>query len=195
MAPPSLLFSSYRAEVSIDLNLPHHVHGTGALGKVLVAQFSDKLVVLMVGLLGHEKPLLSLVEWRTDVQAVRTIFVEISTSRTVVLHFGEIRPVGTLDHITGATDPCSLRVRVALEDPAAFWAFAYLLVKPPVHTADIATDVRVNGRFIAQMLDHFKADNGQEYFEGADEFRSTIPNIFTPSILCPVTLKRTGSLL
>ncbi|KAJ7441407.1 hypothetical protein B0H11DRAFT_2243107 [Mycena galericulata] len=182
MAPPSLLFSSYRAEVSIDFNVPHLPHlvpGTGASGKVTVAQISDKLVILMVGFLGHEKPFLSLAEWRADVQA---------TSRTVVLHIGEISPVGTLDHITGVTDLCPLRVRVALEDPAAFWALAYLLVKPLAHTADIAADVRANRRFITQMLDYFKADNGQEYLDG---FSPTIqPNIFPPSVLRPVTFQQ-----
>ncbi|KAJ7440098.1 hypothetical protein B0H11DRAFT_1933985 [Mycena galericulata] len=67
----------------------------------------------------------------------------------------------------GATEPCSLRVRVVLPDPTAFWAFAYLMVKPLANAEDIATDVRANGRFITQMLHYFKADQGQEYFEGA----------------------------
>lgn len=75
--------------------------------------------------------------------------------------------MGTLAHLTNGTDHCSLGVRVALEDQAAFWAFAYLLVKPLAHATDIATDIRANGPLISQMLDYFKVDNGSEYFEGA----------------------------
>ncbi|KAJ7438033.1 hypothetical protein B0H11DRAFT_2254968 [Mycena galericulata] len=169
MPPPSLLFSSYRVEVSVDLNLhQHHVPGIGIPGKVLVAQITDKLVVLMVGFLGHEQPLLSLVNWRAvpyDVQAA---------SRSVILRFADITPVGTLAHATGGTDHCSFGVRVVLEDQAAFWAFAYLLVKPLAHATDIAADVRANGRLTSQMLDYFKGDNGPEYSEGAAQVDPTI---------------------
>ncbi|KAJ7468355.1 hypothetical protein B0H11DRAFT_1921222 [Mycena galericulata] len=185
MPPPALLFSSYRVEISVDLNLrQNHIPGIGIPGKVVVAQITDKLVVLMVGFLGHEKPFLSLVDWcavPSDVQAVRTsnskyqsVFDPIQTSRSVVLHFADIHPVGTLAHLTGGADHCSLGVRVALEDQAAFWAFAYLLVKPLAHATDIATDIRANSHLLSEMHDYFKADIGPEYFEGAALLDPTI---------------------
>ncbi|KAJ7089415.1 hypothetical protein C8R44DRAFT_751425 [Mycena epipterygia] len=83
-----LLFSLYRVEVSVDLNLQqHNIPGIGIPGKA---------------------------------------------SHSVLLHFANIRPVGTLAHLTNGTDHCSLGVRVALEDQAAFWAFDFPMsqVKP-----------------------------------------------------------------
>ncbi|KAJ7843587.1 hypothetical protein B0H13DRAFT_1909301 [Mycena leptocephala] len=158
----SLLFSSYQVEVSVDLNLQqHHIPGIGIPGKVLVAQITDEL-----GSKPACSPLLSLVDWSgvpSDVQA---------TSRSVVLHFADLRPVGTLAHLTGGTDDCSFGVRVTLEDQAAFWAFAYLLVKPLAHVTDIVADIRANGHLISQMFDYFKADNGSEYFEGTTRLDS-----------------------
>ncbi|KAJ6567787.1 hypothetical protein B0H10DRAFT_2238504 [Mycena sp. CBHHK59/15] len=186
MPLPELLFSSYCVEVSVNLTLQqHHIPGIGIPGKVLVAQITDSLgssdpssnyqckdlalVVLMIGFIGHGQPLLSLVDWRTVPSEVH------AASRSVVLNFADIHPVGTMAHLTGGTDHCSLGVRVALEDQAAFWAFAYLLVKPPVaHATHIATDILSNGGLISQMLDYFKADHGPEYFEGVTQLDSTI---------------------
>lgn len=87
----------------------------------------------------------------------------------MLLHFADIHPVGTVAHLTGGTDHCSLGVRVALEDQAAFWAFAYLLVKPLAHATDIVTDLRANSGLVTRMLDYFEADRGPEYFEGATQ--------------------------
>ncbi|KAJ6593046.1 hypothetical protein B0H19DRAFT_1245855 [Mycena capillaripes] len=60
----ALLFSSYRAEVSVDIQLQlYKILGIGIPAKVLVAQITDNLVVLMVGFLGHELPLFSFADW------------------------------------------------------------------------------------------------------------------------------------
>ncbi|KAJ7656912.1 hypothetical protein DFH06DRAFT_1132126 [Mycena polygramma] len=184
MPLPALLFSSYCAEISVDLTLQqHHVPGIGIPGKILVAQITDNLdlvlVVLLIGFIGHSEPFLSLVDWRgvsSEVHAVRVIstaakpyLTSTQASRSVVLHFADIHPVGTVAHLTGGIDRCSLGVRVALEDQAAFWAFAYLLVKPLAPARNIATDIHANDGLIRQMLEYFKADHGTEYFEGANQ--------------------------
>ncbi|KAJ7440106.1 hypothetical protein B0H11DRAFT_1933993 [Mycena galericulata] len=162
-----LLFSSYHAEVSIGCNLPNQIHpASGIAGKVKLSSWSA-LLVLKNPLSPSSSGVLTCTLYEPFLPKSQSFVDPRQTIRTVVLHFCDINPVGTLEHIIGATEPCSLRVRVVLPDPTAFWAFAYLMVKPLANAEDIATDVRANGRFITQMLHYFKADQGQEYFEGA----------------------------
>ncbi|KAJ7727026.1 hypothetical protein DFH07DRAFT_782545 [Mycena maculata] len=130
------------------------------------------LVVLMVGFLGHPQPFLSLVDWRVVQSEVHASVLDpVQPSRSVVLHFTDMRPMGTVAHLTSGTDPCSLGVWVALEDQGAFWVFAYLLVKPLAHATEIAKDIRA---LITQMLNYFKADRGPEYPEGPAQLDRTI---------------------
>ncbi|KAJ6593735.1 hypothetical protein B0H19DRAFT_1056214 [Mycena capillaripes] len=130
MAPPELLFSSYRAEASVDICLQqHHISGIGIPAKVVVAQVAENLglkplallIVLMVGFLGHEQPLLSLADWSG------VGFTMDAASRSVVLHLAGIRPTGTLAHFTGGSDDCSFIVQIVMETQAAFWALAFRL--------------------------------------------------------------------
>ncbi|KAJ6593041.1 hypothetical protein B0H19DRAFT_1055693 [Mycena capillaripes] len=158
----ALLFSSYRAEVSVDIQLQlYKIPGIGIPAKVLVAQITDNLVVLMVGFLGHELPLLSFADWSG------VGFTMDSPSRSVNLHFADIRPMGTLAHFTGGGDDCSLVVRIVLETQAAFWGLAYRLAQPLADPVAIATAIWANQPIIQMLLDSFRADDGSEHFGGA----------------------------
>ncbi|KAK7019252.1 hypothetical protein R3P38DRAFT_2783092 [Favolaschia claudopus] len=153
---PTLLFSSYHVEISVDITLQQQqVPGIGIPGKVLVAQITEKLAVIMVGALGHEQPLLSLVDWRAPSYEVQP------ASSSVLFHFANIQPVGTLSHSIGIGEPCSFSVRVAL-DQTTFWKFAYLVVKPLAPSPDIVAEVQTNLAHIGQMLEYFKFHNGQD---------------------------------
>ncbi|KAJ6522823.1 hypothetical protein DFH09DRAFT_1096991 [Mycena vulgaris] len=141
-----LLFSSYCVEVSVNLILQqHHIPGSEFLERNYQST-GLALVVLMIGFLGHGQLLLSLVDWHAVPSEVHAV--------RVILN--------------------SLLPWRILEDQAAFWAFAYLLVKPLAHATDIATDIRSNGGLISEMLNCFGVDRGTEYFEGATQLDSMI---------------------
>ncbi|KAJ6593021.1 hypothetical protein B0H19DRAFT_1055677 [Mycena capillaripes] len=148
------------AHASLCLQL-YEIPGIGIPAKVLVAQITDNFVVLMVGFLGHELPLLSL----ADCSGVG--FTMDSPSRSVNLYFADIRPMGTLAHFTGGGDDCSLVVRIVLETQAAFWGLAYRLAQPLADPVAIATAIWANQPIIQMLLDSFRADDGSEHFGGA----------------------------
>ncbi|KAJ7123028.1 hypothetical protein C8R44DRAFT_876216 [Mycena epipterygia] len=168
MVPPSLLFASYRAEISFDLNISSiTLPGIAIAGKLVVAQISEELVILMVGIIGHEEPLLSLVDW-----SEMKIEVEAST-RSVMMSFVNWTASGTLLRTSTGIQNCqtSVFLRIALEDQAAFWAFAYLMVKPSsafVHELAFSLE---NQQHITRMFEFFTNDHGQEFpgGEGASD--------------------------
>lgn len=88
-------------------------------------------------------------------------------SRSVNLHFADIRPMGTLAHFTGGGDDCSLGLRIVLETQAAFWGLAYRLAQPLADPVVIATTIWANRPLIQVLLDRFRADDGSEHFGGA----------------------------
>ncbi|KAJ7209960.1 hypothetical protein B0H12DRAFT_1079755 [Mycena haematopus] len=71
---PSLLLSTYGAEISFDLNISTiTMPGVAVAGKLVIVQISKELIVLMVGVIGHKKPLFCLADWsttKTEVEAV-----------------------------------------------------------------------------------------------------------------------------
>jgi hypothetical protein len=98
----------------------------------------------------------------------------IQASRSVVLHFADIRPTGTLAHFTGGSDDCSFVVRIVLETQAAFWALAFRLAQPLADPVAIAVAIWSTQPLIRVLLDCFKADDGSEYFEGTTQPHPTI---------------------
>ncbi|KAJ7145956.1 hypothetical protein C8R44DRAFT_723817 [Mycena epipterygia] len=147
MVPPSLLFASYWAEISFDLNISSvTLPGIAIAGKLVVAQISEELVILMAGIIGHEEPLLSLMDW----------------SKIKI----EVEAAGTVEHPQRySMQNCqpSVFLRIALEDQAAFWAFAYLMVKPSYTFARELVFSLENQQHITEMFEFFKNDHGQEF--------------------------------
>jgi hypothetical protein len=78
---------------------------------------------------------------------------------------------GTLLPTRVAIQNCqtSVCLRFVFEDQAAFWAFAYLLVKPPsaAFTQELAFSLE-NQHHITKMYDFFKNDHGQEVPGGGE---------------------------
>jgi hypothetical protein len=57
----------------------------------------------------------------------------------------------------------SVFLRIALEDQAAFWAFAYLMVKPSYTFAQELVFSLENQQHITAMFEFFKNDHGPEF--------------------------------
>ncbi|KAJ7153191.1 hypothetical protein C8R43DRAFT_950587 [Mycena crocata] len=161
MTHPSLLFASYQAEISFDLNISIiTLPGIGVAGKLVVAQISEELVILMVGIIGHEEPLLTLVNWseiKIEVQA---------STRSVTMSLINWTASGTLLRTNAGIQNShpSVLLRLAFDEQAAFWAFAYLMVKPSsaAFARDLAFSLE-NQHHIAKMFEFFKDDHGQEF--------------------------------
>ncbi|KAJ7682185.1 hypothetical protein DFH06DRAFT_1314408 [Mycena polygramma] len=139
--------------------------GVAVAGKLIVAQISNELVVLMVGLLGHPEPLFSLADWSSTKTEVEP------STRSLIIHLVDCSPAGSLFQVkANVVRSCQpgVRLRILLENQAAFWALAYLAVKssstvapPTVLSFSPEDHLRITG-----MLEFFKADDGPEFCTG-----------------------------
>lgn len=84
------------------------------------------------------------------------------TTRSIVLHFADVRPIGTLAHLTGGPNDFSFAVRIILPDQATFWALVFHLARPLANSAAIAAAIWSNQPIIHALFDCFKADAGSE---------------------------------
>ncbi|KAJ6616067.1 hypothetical protein B0H10DRAFT_2038712 [Mycena sp. CBHHK59/15] len=165
MPLPSLLFASFRAEISFDLSISGiTLPGIGVPAKLVVAQISEELVILMAGIIGHGEPLLTLMDWSET-----KIEVDANT-RSVIMRFVNWTASGTLLRTSSGIQNCQplVFVRLAFEDQAAFWAFAYLMVKPSSAALkrELAAFSGENQQHITSMFEFFKSDVGQEFPTG-----------------------------
>ncbi|KAJ7176410.1 hypothetical protein C8R43DRAFT_1118937 [Mycena crocata] len=139
--------------------------GIAVPGKLVVAQISKDLVVLMVGIIGHAEPLFCLADWsatKTEVNA---------TARCITMQLVDCTPAGTLFRVdTDVVKSCqpAIHLRIGLDDYAAFWALAYLSVKSSSTVArpTIVSFSVDDQRHIASMLEFFKGDHGSEFRTG-----------------------------
>ncbi|KAJ7226484.1 hypothetical protein B0H12DRAFT_1077782 [Mycena haematopus] len=119
---PSLLLSTYGAEISFDLNISTiTMPGVAVAGKLVIVQISKELIVLMVGVIGHKKPLFCLADWsttKTEVEAVRFFRVSSGSQHAERVNGG----------IVQSCQP-GVKLRIVLANQAAFWALAYLILK------------------------------------------------------------------
>ncbi|KAJ7209949.1 hypothetical protein B0H12DRAFT_1242778 [Mycena haematopus] len=163
---PSLLLSTYGAEISFDLNISTiTMPGVAVAGKLVIVQISKELIVLMVGVIGHKKPLFCLADWSTTKTEVE------ANTRSVVIHLVECSPAGSFFQVNGGiVQSCQpgVKLRIVLANQAAFWALAYLILKssstvapPTVFSFDAQYRDHVMG-----MFEFFEADAGREVCTG-----------------------------
>ncbi|KAJ7608269.1 hypothetical protein DFH06DRAFT_1327640 [Mycena polygramma] len=154
------------AEISFDLTMAHiTMPGVAVAGKLVVAQISKELVVLMVGLLGHQVPLFSLADWsatKTEVEA---------STRSLIIHLVDCSPAGSLFQINaGTVQSCqpAVKLRVVLDNQAAFLALAYLTLKSSLTMARPTVDsfCPQDEVQVTRMLEFFKGDDGPEFCTG-----------------------------
>ncbi|KAJ7226480.1 hypothetical protein B0H12DRAFT_1077778 [Mycena haematopus] len=132
------------AEISFDLNVSTiTMPGVAVAGKLVIVQISKELIVLMVGVIGHKKPLFCFADW--------------STTKT------EVEAVSCQPRV---------KLRIVLANQAAFWALAYLtlrssstVARPTVFSFDAQDHAHVMG-----MLEFFEADAGREFCTGDAKF-------------------------
>ncbi|KAJ7488573.1 hypothetical protein B0H11DRAFT_2230106 [Mycena galericulata] len=165
MELPSLLFSSFQTEISFDLTMSSITMPSLAVpGKLVVAQISKDLVVLMVGIIGHAEPLFSVADWstiKTDVEA---------NTGSIILHLVDCSPSGSLFQVNaGIVQSCqpAVRLRIALGTKTAFWALAYLSLKASAVARPTFFSFSAQDRVhVTKMLDFFKGDDGPEFCTG-----------------------------
>ncbi|KAF8217256.1 hypothetical protein K438DRAFT_1954097 [Mycena galopus ATCC 62051] len=166
MEYPSLLFSSYQAEISFDLNMSRiTMPGVAVAGKLVVAQISKEIVVLMVGLLGHPEPLFSLADWsatKTEVDA---------GTRSLIIHLVDCSPAGSLFQVNaGIVQSCqpAVKLRVVFDNQATFLALAYLTLKSSSTVArpTVLSFCPQDHVQVKRMLEFFRRDAGPEFWTG-----------------------------
>ncbi|KAJ7188208.1 hypothetical protein C8R46DRAFT_1205392 [Mycena filopes] len=162
MDSPSLLFASYHAQVSFDLRMSAIVlPGIAVPGKLLVAQVKKGLVVFLGGIIGYPDPLFSSADWgaiKTEVDA---------KTHSIIMDLADCTPSGPLFRIdeAGTVKDCQpgVRLRIVLEEPAAFWALAYLSAKATPRAAPLFLSAAEHN-CVKEMLDFFKKDEGNEFW-------------------------------
>ncbi|KAJ7736354.1 hypothetical protein DFH07DRAFT_779700 [Mycena maculata] len=147
MPPPSLLFASFKVEISFDLIISSvTLPGIAVPGKVVVAQISEELVSY------SNRELLE-------------------NTRSVIMRFVNCYASGTLLRMSAGMQNCqpSVFLRLAFEDQAAFWAFAYLTAKPTtIAPKRELTFSLENQHHVTSMFEFFKTDAGQEFTPGLE---------------------------
>ncbi|KAJ7482855.1 hypothetical protein B0H11DRAFT_1914940 [Mycena galericulata] len=137
------------------------IPGISVPGKLLLAKISDELVILMLGIIGHETPIFSI----TDLSRI-TNEIEASTL-SFIMHFVDFAASGTLFETTPSffqTCNPSVHLRLAFHNAAAFWAFSFLITQTShVGVGSIGLADHQN---ILRTLDFFKHDQGPELAMG-----------------------------
>ncbi|KAJ7177710.1 hypothetical protein C8R46DRAFT_1029312 [Mycena filopes] len=178
MEPPSLLFASYHAQVSFDLRMSDIVlPGIAVPGKLLVAQVKKGLVVFFGGIIGHPEPLFSSADWgaiKTEVDA---------KTHSIIMDLVDCTPSGPLFRIDEAgtvkeSQP-GVRLRIVLDESAAFWALAYLSAKATPRPAPLFLSAAEH-TCITQMLDFFKDDEGNEFWGDGGPAAAQVEDLAPP---------------
>ncbi|KAJ7166916.1 hypothetical protein C8R46DRAFT_1034893 [Mycena filopes] len=178
MESPSLLFASYRAQVSFDLRMSDIVlPGIAVPGKLLVAQVNKGLVVFFGGIIGYAEPLFSSADWgaiKTEVDA---------KTHSIIMDLADCTPSGPLFRIdeAGALKEAQpgVRLRIVLDEPAAFWALAYLSAKAAPRAAPLFLSA-AEQICITEMLNFFKNDEGKEFWGDGGPAEAQVEDLAPP---------------
>ncbi|KAJ7730577.1 hypothetical protein B0H16DRAFT_1469548 [Mycena metata] len=127
--------------------------GVSVPGKLLLAQISEDLAILMLGVIGYQEPIFSM----TDMKKTNT----------------QIDAVGP-----GTFQVChpSVHLRIAFHKQAAFWAFAFLVSQMTSQRSPVGSARGLgplDHQNILRILEFFKNDHGKEVATGYPVFLPT----------------------
>ncbi|KAJ7694289.1 hypothetical protein B0H16DRAFT_1485751 [Mycena metata] len=165
-----LLFASYETDISFDfmaLNLT--MPGISVPGKLLLAKISDNLVILMLGIIGHERPIFSIADMKKMVNQID------ATTQSLTIHFVDFTSSGTLTGsatgILQAFHP-AIHLRIAFHNQTAFWAFSFLISQMAAPDGVITAQgiTASDHENIERVVDFFGNDEGPEIAMGRPVF-------------------------
>ncbi|KAK7013917.1 hypothetical protein R3P38DRAFT_3575384 [Favolaschia claudopus] len=137
MSLPSLLFSSYRADIWFDFNVSKlAIPGIAVPGKIVLAKISDERAILMLGIIGHELPIFSI----SDLNKTRNHID--AGNQSFIIHFVDFVSSGTLiENGPGKIESCqpAIFLRISFHNQASFWAFSFLVTQMTSHA--MITDI------------------------------------------------------